>query len=226
MKKWIIYLLSIFIAIISLACYLDHRGNKVEEQQNQYLEQKESDKQEKERLALQAAYDRIKSKADSALIVSKEQGFNTNHCFLVDFSIHSGKHRFFIWDFKGDTIKSSSLCAHGYGQNSTTTKPVFSNVEGSYCSSLGRYKTGARAYSNYGINVHYKLHGLDKTNSNAFKRWVVLHAHTPIPEYEIYPQHLPLGYSQGCPVISNEVMKEIDIMLKASKKPLLLWVYN
>lgn len=226
MKKWIIYLSAILIVIISLACFLDHRGNRSKELWEERIIQERSKKEEAEQKAKQAAYDRIKSKADSALIYCKQKGFNADHCYLVDFSIHSGKHRFFIWDFKGDTIKMSSLCAHGYGQNSTTSKPVFSNVEGSYCSSLGRYKTGTRAYSNYGINVHYKLHGLDVTNSNAFKRWVVLHAHTPIPDQEIYPQHLPLGYSQGCPVISNSVMKEIDDMLKKSKKPLLLWVYN
>ena len=95
---------------------------------------------------------------------------NTNYCFLVDFSIHSGKRRFFVWDFKGDSVKYASLCAHGYGKNSTVSKPVFSNVEGSYCSSLGKYKVGIRSYSKWGINIHYKLHGLEATNDNAFKR--------------------------------------------------------
>ena len=92
-----------------------------------------------------------------------KNGCNTNYCFLVDFSIHSGKRRFFVWDFKGDSVKYASLCAHGYGKNSTLSKPVFSNVEGSYCSSLGKYKVGIRSYSKWGINVHYKLHGLEVT---------------------------------------------------------------
>jgi len=226
MKRWIIYLSLILIIIISLACYLDHKNNRSKDLWDERVTDDRIKKQEIERIEKQTAYDRIKSKADSALIYCKQKGFDTKYCYLVDFSIHSGKHRFFIWDFAGDSIKMASLCAHGYGQRSTTGKPVFSNVEGSYCSSLGRYKTGARAYSNYGINVHYKLHGLDKTNDNAFKRWVVLHAHTPISDYEIYPEHLPLGYSQGCPVLSNTAMKYIDEMLKKTKKPVLLWVYN
>lgn len=188
-------------------------------------ESKEESKQAKELAEKQASFDRLKAKADTAKAYCKQKGFNTKHCFLVDFSIHSGKNRFFVWDFEGDTIKYESLCCHGYGMKSTQSKPVFSNVEGSYCSSLGKYKMGIRSYSNWGINVHYKMHGLDKTNSNAFKRWVVLHSHTPVPDNEIYPQHLPLGWSQGCPVISNEVMEKCDKLLKESKKPIFLWIY-
>jgi hypothetical protein len=52
-------------------------------------------------------------------------------------------------------------------------KPVYSNVVGSNCTSLGKYKIGKRSYSNWGINIHYKMHGLESSNSNAFKRHVV-----------------------------------------------------
>jgi hypothetical protein len=38
--------------------------------------------------------------------------------------------------------------------------------------------------------------------------------------------HLPLGISQGCPVISDEVMRKVDRLLKAEKKPVLLWIYD
>lgn len=170
--------------------------------------------------------ERLNIRASEARAYSISKGFNTNYCMLVDFGIHSGKKRFFIWDFKGDSIKYSSLCAHGYGRDSTHDKPVYSNVEGSYCSSLGKYKVGVRSYSKWGINVHYKLHGLEPTNNNAFKRYIVLHSYTPVPVREIYPVHLPLGMSQGCPVICNDVMKQLDALLKTEKKPLLLWIYE
>ena len=85
---------------------------------------------------------RLREKAQAGKAYCDKNGYNTNYCFLVDFSIHSGKRRFFVWDFKGDSVKYASLCAHGYGKNSTVSKPVFSNVEGSYCSSLGKYKVG------------------------------------------------------------------------------------
>ncbi|WP_033886938.1 murein L,D-transpeptidase catalytic domain-containing protein [Bacteroides faecichinchillae] len=169
---------------------------------------------------------RLKERAVEAKVYCEEKGFDINYCFLVDFSIHSGKYRFFIWDFKGDSVKCASLCAHGYGMKSTVDKPVYSNVEGSHCSSLGKYKVGVRSYSKWGINVHYKLHGLEKTNSNAFKRYVVLHSYTPVPAEEVYPSYLALGISEGCPVICDCVMKEVDKLLKVAKKPLLLWIFE
>lgn len=171
---------------------------------------------------------KIQSKADTALLYIQENNFDSEHVILVDFSIHSGKHRFFVWNFNTQSIELSSLCAHGMGNDNyrnTYTDIVFSNVEGSYCSSLGKYKTGVRSYSNWGINVHYKLHGLEDTNSNAFRRIVVLHSHSPIPKTEIYPSHLPLGYSQGCPVVDDETMEQIDALLKSKNKPVLLWIY-
>lgn len=170
-------------------------------------------------------YERLKAKADTALLFCKEKGMNTDYCLLINMKIHSGKKRFFLWDFKNDSIVSSSLCAHGYGMESTESTPVFSNVSGSYCTSLGKYKVGIRSYSKWGINVHYKMHGLEETNSNAFDRIIVLHSHNPITSQEIYPFHLPLGFSQGCPVINNDVMKQLDALLKTQKKSLLLWIY-
>ena len=169
---------------------------------------------------------RLKEKADSALVFCKKKGLNTDFCILIDMSVHSGKYRFFIWNFKDGNISHKALCAHGYGKESTQEKPVFSNIEGSYCSSLGRYKTGVRSYSQYGINVHYKLHGYDNTNSNAFKRWIVLHSYSPVPATETYPKHLPLGWSQGCPVTDNATMTILDKDISASKKPVLLWIYQ
>jgi hypothetical protein len=150
---------------------------------------------------------------------------NTDFCFLVDMSIHSGKYRFFVWDFNKDTLIAKGLCAHGSGKSSTESKPEFSNVPGSYCTSLGKYKIDIRSYSKWGINIHYKLHGLEKTNDKAFGRIVVLHSYNPVNQEEIYPSHLPLGYSQGCPVICNGLMKELDKLLKDKKESTLLWIY-
>ncbi|MDR1408212.1 MAG: murein L,D-transpeptidase catalytic domain family protein [Tannerella sp.] len=168
----------------------------------------------------------LKLKADSALQYCKDNGFSEKHCMLVNFNLHSGKARFFIWDFERDTIVRSSLCAHGYGGNSTTRRPEYSNVEGSFCSSPGRYRTGIPAYSRFGIHIHYKLHGLEPTNSNAFRRIVVLHSYKYVPDGEIYPLHLPMGYSAGCPVISDAAMREVDTLLKNSDKPFLLWIFD
>jgi hypothetical protein len=168
---------------------------------------------------------KIQSKAEAALQFCKKNNMDTGICFLVDMKIHSGKNRFFVWDFKKGKVIYSGLCCHGMGLGSTEEKPVFSNKEGSYCTSLGKYATGAKAYSQWGIHIHYKLKGLEASNSNAFKRIVVLHSYDPVAENEIFPEHLPMGWSLGCPVISNSLMTNIDQLLKQKKKPVLLWIY-
>ncbi len=173
----------------------------------------------------EAARTRLEVMADSALIFCKAKGMNTAFCVLVDMKEHSGRYRFHVWDFGKGEATLSSLCCHGQGQGSTGAQPVFSNVEGSYCTSLGRYRIGARAPSQWGIKIHYKLHGLDPTNNNAYKRIVVLHSFAPVPGSEIYPVHLPLGMSLGCPVISDDAMRTMDDKLQKVEKPVLLWIF-
>jgi len=171
---------------------------------------------------------RLQEKSEEALDFCKKNGYNTDFCILIDMKVHSGKHRLFVWDFQEGKIDHQSLCAHGAGKGekrSTGAKPLFSNQNGSYLTSLGKYKLGARSYSQWGINVHYKMHGLESTNNNAFKRIVVLHSHNPVSEREIFPVHMPMGWSLGCPVVDNATMTYLDKRLKAAKKPVLLWIY-
>ena len=171
---------------------------------------------------------RLNEKAKEALSFCEENGYNTDFCILIDMKIHSGKYRMFIYDLTNQKIERQALCAHGCGKGektSTGAKPLFSNVEGSYLTSLGKYKLGIRSYSQWGINVHYKMHGLEATNNNAFKRIIVLHSHSPLPETEIYPLHLPMGWSLGCPVTDDATMKYLDTKLKNINKPVLLWIY-
>ena len=172
---------------------------------------------------------RVDEKAKEALIFCETKGYNTDFCVLIDMEIHSGKYRLFVYDFKNQKIERSALCTHGCGKDnkkSTGSQPLFSNDEGSLLTSLGKYKIGIRSYSQWGINVHYKLHGLETSNNNAFKRIIVLHSYTPIPTAEIYPAHLPMGWSFGCPVTDDETMTYLDTKLKNTKKSVLLWIYN
>jgi len=173
--------------------------------------------------------DRLGKKAAEALTFCQSKGYNTDFCILIDMKEHPGKYRLFVWNFKDKGVERKALCAHGCGKGdkmSTEEKPVFSNVEGSLLTSLGKYKIGNSAYSQYGIHIHYKLYGLEATNSNAFKRVIVLHSHTPVPATEIYPVCLPLGWSFGCPVTDNETMRYLDGKLKRATKPVLLWIYD
>lgn len=172
---------------------------------------------------------RLDLKVKEALEFCQKNGYDTDFCILIDMQIHSGKHRMFIWNFAENKIEHKALCAHGCGKDnlkSTGAKPIFSNINGSRLSSLGKYKLGARSGSQWGIKTHYKMHGLESTNNNAFKRIIVLHSHTPVPSNEIYPIHMPMGWSHGCPVTDNNTMTLLDQKLKMTKKPVLLWIYN
>jgi len=163
-------------------------------------------------------------KINEAFAFCTKNKMDISIAIMINMSIHSGKNRIFVYDFKQKEIIIEGLCAHGVGGGSTPTKPVFSNKEGSYCTSLGKYKVKGRSYSNWGIHVHYKMYGLEQSNSNAFKRIVVLHSYSPVPNQEIYPQTL-FGQSAGCPVLSDGTMRKIDELLKTKKKPVLLWIY-
>ncbi|HSY61915.1 MAG TPA: murein L,D-transpeptidase catalytic domain family protein [Cytophaga sp.] len=172
-------------------------------------------------------YQKIDStKISEAFRFCKKNGYDTSTCFFVDMSIHSGKNRFFVWDFSAKKIISEGLCCHGLGKESTVSTPVFSNESGSYCTSLGKYKIGIRSYSQWGIHIHYKLHGLEASNSNAYNRVVVLHSYYAVSETEIYPSYLSMGWSLGCPVVSNGLMTKLDVLLQNKTKPTLLWIYK
>ncbi|PCJ26600.1 MAG: peptidase [Flavobacteriales bacterium] len=171
--------------------------------------------------------ERLKDKAKLAKDYCQKNNMNLDVCILVDMKIHSGKKRFILWDFKGDSILKSGMCSHGtcdnlagYDANKT---PQFSNTNESHCSSLGKYKVGKRGYSSFGIHINYKLHGLEKTNSNAYKRYIVFHS-WGIDDNETYPTEI--AESWGCPAVSNNFMRKIDEVLKTKKTPVLLWIYN
>ena len=170
--------------------------------------------------------DKLLKKATEAKAYCQKYKMNTNFCFLMDVSVHSGKNRFYIYNFETNSISHSGLVCHGVGKNSTEQKPVYSNIVGSNCTSLGKYKIGQRAYSHWGINIHYKMHGLENSNSNAFKRHIVLHSYDYVTDKEIYPLHLTMGWSQGCPVVANGLMKQIDKLLKKSTMPTLIWIFE
>jgi hypothetical protein len=170
-----------------------------------------------------------RAKASLALEFCKTKNFNTDFCILIDMSLHSGVKRFMVWDFKKDDIANAFLVGHGccdnpWNSDQSKETPKFSNTDGSHCSSLGKYKIGERAYSNWGVNIKYVLHGLESTNNNALKRFVVFHSWEAVSDEEVYPNGTPEGW--GCPAISNNSFKIIDPLLKASTKPVLMWIYQ
>lgn len=89
---------------------------------------------------------------------------------------------------------------------------------------MGKYKIGKRGISSWGIGINYLLLGLDSSNNNALKRKIVLHSWDKIPNEETYPGGIPEGW--GCPATSDDFMRRLDLKIKLSSNPVLLWVYK
>ena len=203
-------LMGIFISLLFLIASCG--TNAIKDTEN-----KEAERQE-----------RLEIKSIEALKFCKENQFDTTYCILIDMSIHSGKYRFFVWDFANNKILDEGLCCHGSCANidlpEGTELPYFTNQPSSYCSSLGKYKIGKRGVSSFGIKVNYKLHGLEATNNNAFDRVIVLHSFSDLENYEVYPEEIIESW--GCPTISDDYLRRVDKKLSETEKPVLMWMFN
>lgn len=164
----------------------------------------------------------LNQRLEDAKTFAEENGYATNYCFLVDLSIKSGKNRFFVYDLETNSIVMSGLVAHGSCNTQYLSQVKFSNATDCGCSSSGRYKVGSSYKGEWGKS--FRLYGLDKSNSNAFKRAIVLHAHNEVPDEEIYPRVLVNSY--GCPMVSPSFFKELSQIIEESDKPILLWIYK
>jgi len=163
----------------------------------------------------------------SAFEYSKKNNLNDAYFFLVDLSVHSGKKRFYVCDFSKEKISDRYMVSHGCGslfwsKDYSKENAEISNEVDSRCSSIGKYIIGKKGESSWGIKVNYQLYGMDKTNSNASKRSIVLHSWNAISDYEVFPEGIPEGW--GCPALSNQSMKEIIKKIDGSPKRTLLWI--
>lgn len=183
--------------------------------------------------------DDIETKAQELKEYCAKNNYNTNIGVLVDYSVHSGRTRFIVWDFKNNKALLKSICAQGCGKGENQGKNVFSNEIGSLCSSLGHYKIGKeRKMNSIKGRPALNLTGLDSTNSNAIARGILIHP-VHLPSFSIYPFSIPSKvyrifgkafmrpYSEGCVTIPFDNYKETITILNENKgKPVILWVYT
>lgn len=165
---------------------------------------------------------RIQEKAALQRNFLSRHGYNTQICFLVDMTLPSGRSRFFVYDLHRDSILLSGLVAHGCGSGRFSYRPTFSNVNGSGCTSLGRYRIGYPYAGSFGRA--YKLYGLDSTNDQAFARNVVLHSYEGVPATETDPY--PICNSRGCPMVSRIFLEKLQPLIDHSGKPIMLWIFD
>ncbi|MCC9065029.1 murein L,D-transpeptidase catalytic domain-containing protein [Flavobacterium aquidurense] len=158
---------------------------------------------------------------DVRSITGLDPKYNTKIAFLVDMKIKSGKNRFFVYDLQNNTILDQGLVAHGSGSETAVRGDLkFSNEPNSNCTSLGRYAV-EKAYRGI-FGKAYKLVGLDQTNSNAFKRAIVLHHYSAVPYEE---QDYYISNSHGCPMVNEAFFKRLEKIIESSKTKIILDVY-
>jgi hypothetical protein len=170
----------------------------------------------------------IKNQIQLAKTYCKINRFDTQFAIFINYSIHSGLKRGYLIDLQKKLAFDSFLVSHGcgkkqWGKDESKDNPVFSNEFESHCSSLGKFKIGTRSRSDWGINIKYSLYGLEKSNNNALRRFIVMHGWKDVPENEIYPNGSPEGW--GCPAVSNQTMSCIDSIL-SKRKQVLLWSFH
>src|SRR5215203_4114957 len=168
-----------------------------------------------------ADVEKLKKKSSEALSFIKKNGYNELTCFFIDITLPSGQKRFFVYDFVKDSIQRSGLVTHGRCNEMWLEGRKYSNVPGCGCTSLGKYKIGNPYNGRFGLA--FKLYGLDETNNNAFKRFVVLHSHECVPETEARDE---ICQSDGCPTVSPQFLQQLKPLINRSPKPVLLWIFE
>jgi len=153
----------------------------------------------------------------------ERRGYSTDYYILVDFSIPSGKKRFFIYDLQQGKRVLSSYCMHGSGKGNTDAKPKFSNEFGSGCSSLGRYVMVGKGRK---FKNSIRLRGLDKTNYLAEARGILIHSAGKVTRFSGEREYIPIGSeSRGCFTVSRGcVEKVMEIYRQSSRrKPVMVY---
>jgi hypothetical protein len=176
----------------------------------------------KTRMADEKQLQVLKEYAAKAKIFTAQNGYNTKLCFLLNMALPSGQKRFFVYNMVENKVVYAGLVAHGSCNYEFLTDAKFSNRPGCGCSAKGKYKIGYKYTGRFG--AAYKLYGLDSTNSNAYDRFIVLHSYYMVPDKETAP--FPICNSLGCAMVSKAFLAQLEPLLDASTKPVLLWMFE
>jgi len=213
MKKGILYVLLMCSVFSVMAFYVIAHGKPREHSSEKH-------KDNFHYAVDDATIQNIKALKADIIAFNSKNGLSEQVCFIADMRIPSGKERFFVYDLKQDSILKKGLVAHGSCNKLYLDDAQFSNTPDCGCSSFGKYKIGYQYKGRFGDA--FKLHGLDSSNSNAYKRFIVLHAHECVPDSASHPQ--PICNSLGCPTVSVNMLTYLKQQVKVNKKPVMLWV--
>ena len=125
---------------------------------------------------------------------------------VIDYSRPSTEPRLWVFDLSRQRLLFEELVAHGRntGENMAAK---FSNVEGSYMSSLGAFETQESYMGQNGYSL--RLRGLEQGfNDQARERAIVIHG-APYVNPVAAKMQGRLGRSLGCPAVRPQVARQL-----------------
>lgn len=130
---------------------------------------------------------------------------------VIDYSRPSTERRLWVFDMSQQRLLHHEYVAHGSGSGDNFAKR-FSNIEGSYQTSLGLFRTAETYMGKNGYSL--RMDGLDPGfNDNARPRAIVMHG-AWYANPDLIRTQGRLGRSQGCPALREQVAKVVIDELK------------
>lgn len=157
---------------------------------------------------------------DYALRGWQKMGTSKSVLSIVDLSQPSTKKRLYVVDLLSKKLLFNTYVSHGQ-KSGGLVATSFSNVNSSFQTSLGFYKTLDTYMGKHGLSLQLK--GLEKGfNDNVYNRNIVLHGADYVCE-EFIRKTGRLGRSQGCPAVPYAESKKIIQVVKGGT---CLFVYS
>lgn len=155
---------------------------------------------------------KVLHKAVSAMKCAVNNGMDpSERLAVIDFSLPSSERRLWIFDLRQKQLLLEDFVAHGQnsGDNYATR---FSNILGSFQSSLGLFRTQESYFGRHGYSL--RMDGLEPgVNDRARDRAIVIHAADYVDPSWIERQGR-IGRSQGCPAVRPEIAEMVVDSLK------------
>ncbi|RZA20995.1 MAG: murein L,D-transpeptidase catalytic domain family protein [Lysobacteraceae bacterium] len=138
---------------------------------------------------------------------------------VIDYSLPSTRKRMWVFDVATDKLLFREHVAHGQGSGENVARR-FSNVEGSYQTSLGLFRTAETYQGGNGYSL--RMDGLDPGfNDAARQRAIVMHG-AWYANPDLIRTQGRLGRSQGCPALREGIAK---VVIDSLKQQQLLFAY-
>lgn len=130
---------------------------------------------------------------------------------VIDYSRPSTERRLWVFDLRQQRLLFAEHVAHGRNTGENHAR-AFSNVEGSYQSSLGLFSTAEPYVGGNGYSL--RMDGLEPgVNDRARARAIVMHGAPYVNPIAARSQGR-LGRSLGCPAVRPEVARDVIDALK------------